>query len=58
MQSQTLKQSIYFEIDGQPQENEVLENEPYYFDDITIEKAAEILYTLNKVIQKKVLILS
>jgi hypothetical protein len=51
MQSPTRKPSIYFEIDGQSHENECLENEPYYFDDITIEKAAEILCTLNKVIK-------
>ena len=41
--------SIYFEIDGPEKIIERLNSEPYYFDDITIEKATEILYTVNKV---------
>ncbi len=51
MQTTTQKQCLYFEIDGQSQENRALENEPYYFDEITTEKASEILYTLKKVIK-------
>ncbi len=43
MQSTGSRPSIY-EID----EN-VLDAEPYYFSDISIEKAAEILFSVNKV---------
>lgn len=45
MTSPTYRPPIYQEIDGE----DILEKEPYYFDDITIDKATEILYNLNKV---------